>query len=226
MSAKFHGERRRAARILLVDDHPAVRQGLAEVIRREKDLTVCGEADSQSQALQIIAAMRPDLTLVDLALKNSLGLELIKDLHARYPDLLILVVSMHEESLYAARSIRAGARGYINKQEAMTQVIAAIRQVLSGRVYLSSDLATHLAAESLTGFRRAAASTTDSLSDRELEVLELVGQGFSTLQIAQRLHLDDSTIATYRDRIKQKCNLSDALELLQFAIRWRERERV
>ena len=203
-----------------------MREGLAEVLRREPDFQVCGEAEDRAQALTVIAATKPDLVIVDLALKNSHGMELVKDLSVLYPKLCILVVSMHDEFVNAERVIRAGARGYITKQEATTKILQAIRCVLSGQVYLSQQAAAQIAAKSLGRSRTGSGLTVDGLTDRELQVFELVGRGHSTRQIAEKLNLEVSTIETYRTRIKEKLNLPDALELLQCAIRWNNSFRI
>ena len=207
-------------RILLVDDHPMVRERLAEVIERELDLTVCGEAEDRFRALEVIATTRPHLVIIDLTLKNSHGIELIKDIRSRYPEALMLVVSMHDELLHAERVIRAGAKGYITKQEATRKVMLAIRTVLKGEVYLSEKMAARIAARALGSPRTEKVSPIAQLSDRELCVLEMIGQGHSTRQIAGSLHLDIRTVETYRARIKEKLNLQDGNELLHFAIRW------
>lgn len=211
-------------RILLVDDHPMVRERLAEVIEREPDLAVCGEAEDRLGALDVIAAERPQLAIIDLTLKDSQGLELIKDIHSRYPEILMLVVSMHDELLHAERAIRAGAKGYITKQEATRKVMLAIRTVLKGEVYLSEQMAARIAARALGGARAEDASPISLLSDRELSVFEKLGQGQSTRQISETLHLDMRTVETYRSRIKEKLNLKDGNELLQYAIRWVQAE--
>lgn len=207
-------------RILLVDDHPMVRERLAEVIQREPDLTVCGEAEDRFGALELIATACPHLVIVDLTLKQSHGIELIKDVRSRHPGVLMLVLSMHDELLHAERVIRAGARGYITKQEATRKIMQAIRTVLSGGVYLSEKMAARIATSAVGGPRREAGLPISALSDRELRVFELIGQGHGTRQIADELHLDMRTIETYRSRIKEKLNLKDANELLQFSIRW------
>jgi len=207
-------------RIVLVDDHPMVRERLAEVINREPDLHVCGEAEDRNDALKVIGATAPHLAIVDLSLKNSHGLELIKDLRVMHPDVRVLVVSMQEESLYAERVIRAGAQGYITKQEATRNIMEAIRRVLGGEVYLSTQLARRIAA-TLIGRQRANNNAAiGSLADRELQVFELAGLGLGTRQIADKLRLDAKTIETYKARIKEKLKLRDASELLQQAIAW------
>jgi DNA-binding NarL/FixJ family response regulator len=213
-------------RIVLVDDHPLMREGLAEVLRREPDLQVCGEAEDRVQALDVIKKIKPDLAIVDLALKNSHGLELIKDLTTLYPKLRTLVVSMHDEFVNAERASRAGSSGYITKQEAATKILQAVRCVLAGEIFLSERAALQIATKSAGRARSGSGLTVDGLTDRELQVFERVGRGLSTRQIAEQLHLDVSTIETYRARIKEKLRLRDALELLQCAIRWNSSFRV
>ena len=207
-------------RILLVDDHPMVRERLAEVIQREPDLTVCGEAEDRATALERIAATHPHLAIVDLTLKQSHGIELIKDIRSQHPGVLILVVSMHDELLHAERVIRAGAHGYITKQEATRKIMLAIRTVLGGGVYLGEKVAARIAAGAVGSPRVDGSLPIAQLSDRELVVFEKLGQGHGTRQIAEDLHLDMRTIETYRARIKEKLNLKDANDLLQHAIRW------
>lgn len=207
-------------RILLVDDHPLVRLSLREVIKREPDLVVCGEAEDREQALELADSEKPHLAIVDLTLKTSNGMDLIKDLRARHPKVHILVLSMHDETLHAERAIRAGARGYITKQEATKKIMVAIRQVLNGEIYWSERAAARVASKIARGTKASSNSPEDLLADRELQVLELIGAGQSTRQIAAGLHIDVSTVETYRARIKEKLNLEDSLALLQFAIRW------
>lgn len=207
--------------IVIVDDHPLVRERLIELINRESDLNVCGEAEDRHEALVLIKQCRPALGIVDLTLKSSLGMELIKDLQIQHPAVKILVVSMQDELIYAERCIRAGARGYITKQEASRHVMQAIRQVLAGKVYVSDLVASQLLSRSIG--RQAGPDFVLSISllaDRELQVFELIGKGFSTRQIAESLLLDIKTIETYRARIKEKLVLKDASELLQRAIAW------
>ncbi|HEX3797405.1 MAG TPA: response regulator transcription factor [Verrucomicrobiae bacterium] len=211
---------RNEVRILIVDDHPLVRLSLREVIKRESDLFVCGEAEDREQALELVASAKPHLAIVDLTLKSSNGMDLIKDLRDRFPKVQILVLSMHDEALHAERAIRAGARGYITKQEATKKIMVAIRQVLSGEIYWSERAAAQVASKIARATRAATTSSVDTLADRELQVFELIGAGQSTRQIAAALHIDVSTVETYRARIKEKLNLDDSLALLQFAIRW------
>ncbi len=212
-------EARTPTRILLVDDHPLIREGLAEVLQREQDLQVCGEVEDRIGALAAVESTRPDLVIVDLVLKKSSGLELIKDLRARFPGILILVVSMQDEQVYAERAIRAGAAGYITKEQAADRVVEAVRQVLAGTVCVSQEVAAGLAAKLAGRPQTVAALHMDRLTDRELQVLELLGEGLGRHQIAERLHLDISTVETYRCRLKEKLQLKDAQEVLQYAIR-------
>jgi DNA-binding NarL/FixJ family response regulator len=207
-------------RILIVDDHPLVRLSLREFIRREKDLEVCGEAEDREQALAAAEATKPHLAIIDLTLKTSNGMELIKDMRDHHPDVQILVLSMHDETIHAERAIRAGARGYITKQEATTRVMVAIRQIMSGEIYWSERAAARVASKIAGPARGVAESPVDCLTDRELQVFEMIGSGKSTRQISASLHIDVSTVETYRARIKEKLNLKDSLALLQFAIRW------
>jgi DNA-binding NarL/FixJ family response regulator len=210
-----------STRIVIVDDHPLVRERLVELINREPDLIVSGEAEDRQNALEIIGCVQPHLAVIDLSLKNSLGIELIKDLQARSPEILILVVSMQDEMIHAERCIRAGARGYITKQEASRHVMQAIRRVLAGEIYLSPTVSNQVLSRSLGHPSDAGESSAISLlTDRELQVFELTGKGHSTRQIADYLQLEIKTIETYRARIKEKLVLKDGTELLQHAIHW------
>ncbi|MHC4114329.1 MAG: response regulator transcription factor [Planctomycetota bacterium] len=207
-------------RVVIVDDHPIVRQGLAGLIEHEDDLMVCGEAGDAHQAMKIIEKSEPDIAIIDIALKDSSGIELIKDIKVRYPALPLLVLSMHDESLYAERALRAGAKGYVMKQRGTDKVIFAIRKIMSGQVYVSDRMASKMVRKLVGGKPEVGASPIDCLSDRELEVFLLIGQGHGTRQISEQLHLSVKTIETYRSHIKEKLNLYDAAELLQYAIQW------
>lgn len=210
----------RKVRILLVDDHPIMRRGLAELINLEKDLAVCGEADSIQTALELIKRTEPHVALVDLSLKNESGLELIKDIKARYPAVLILVLSMHDELFYAERVLRAGAKGYVMKQQATDLVLKAIRRILGGEVYLSDAMSSKVL-RNVTGKKtEKAGASVDQLSDRELEVFRLIGTGLGTRQIAERLSRSVKTVETYREHIKLKLDLKGSSELVQNAIQW------
>ena len=208
--------------ILIVDDHPMMRKGLAQLINHEPDLTVCLEADTAAQALALVAGTKPDLVLVDISLPDRNGLELIKDLQVYHPGLPVLVVSMHDESLYAERVLRAGGRGYIMKQEGGKLLMRAIRQVLEGRIYVSDKMASKIL-EIFSGHRAEAAdSPTEMLSDREFEVFQLVGQGKGTRQIAELLRLSIKTVEVHRANIKRKLKLQTGADLIRYAIRWTE----
>lgn len=207
-------------RILIVDDHPMVRDWLTQMIKREPDLTVCGEADSAAHALEAVAALKPDMAIVDLTIKDSHGTELIRELGVRFKELPVLVLSMHDESLYAERAIRAGARGYITKQEAGHKIKEAIRSVLGGQIYISEALASKMIRSLATRPANAPPLPVDSLSERQLEVLRLIGQGRPTSQIADELHLSIKTVEGYVARIKEKLGLATANELLQYAIKF------
>ena len=207
-------------RILIVDDHPIVRQGLAELVNHEEDFAVCGQAEDYHEALRALDQLNPDMAVVDISLKETSGLELIKDIHLQHPDLPVLALSMHDETLYAERALRAGAMGYIMKQEATENVIAAIRRVLAGEIYVSDRMASRMVRKLVTGQTVTSASPVDCLSDRELEVFRLIGKGHGTRQISERLCLSVKTIETYRAHIKDKLVLADAAELLQYAIKW------
>ena len=212
----------RTTRVLLVDDHPIVRERIMEIINDEAGLIVVGEAEDRHGAIEAIQATKPSLAIIDITLKNSNGLELIKDIHARWPKLLMLVVSMHDESLYAERVLRAGARGYMTKQEATSNILLAIRRVLDGGVYLNEKASSKVLSRLLTQPRRGKDSVTDVLADRELQVFELTGDGLSIREIAEKLGIDMKTVETYRARIKDKLDLQNSSELLQLAIRWRQ----
>lgn len=210
----------RSIRVFLVDDHPLVRQALKHAIRHERDLEVCGEAEDKDEALKGIASAEPDLAIVDLRLRSSDGLELVKDLRDRHPKVLSLVLSMQDESLTAERAVRAGARGYISKQESPCKIIEAVRKVLGGEIYWSEKAAAQVASKIASPSRPSNTSAVDHLSERELQVFEHIGMGHNTNQIAESLHIDVSTVETYRARIKDKLNLKNGSELLQTAIRW------
>lgn len=215
----LNNESRQVYRTMIVDDHPIVREGITAVINREPDLEVCGQAGGLAEAMRMHRELRPDLVVADVTLSDGSGLDLVKELVALDPDVKVLVQSMHEESLYAERSLRAGARGYINKEEAPKQLINAIRQVLSGRVYLSSSMTDRMLSRSVRGVS-SDQSPFDTLSDRELEVFEQIGRGITTRRIAQNLYLSPKTIETYRENIKAKLNLRNATELTQHAVQW------
>ena len=209
----------RKKKVLIVDDHPIVRQGLAQLLRQEPDLTVCGEADHGQGIAQVIAELKPDILVLDLTLKDTSGIDVIKELTPRFPNLPILVLSIHDESLYAERVLRAGAKGYIMKEEAAEKVVTAVREVLRGEIYVGEKLKSRLLSKAL-GAPKAGASPLEVLSDRELEVFRLLGQGYSTRRIAERFNRSIKTVEIYRANIKQKLGLKDAAELIHCAVRW------
>ncbi len=208
------------ARIILVDDHPVVRERLAELIAEEQDLAVCGQADDAPQALELIGSTRPDLAIVDLGLKHSSGLDLIKQIRSAFRGVAVLVLSMFDETVWAERAIQAGALGYVNKQEASKMIVTAIRSVLAGEMYLSPTLAQRLAARIVHSRPGETVAGVESLTDRELQVFGLIGRGFNSRQIADEMGIDASTVDTYRARVKEKLKLPDAAALLQYAIAW------
>ena len=211
-------------RILLVDDHPLMRKGLAMTIESESDLEVVGQAADAEDALAQFDDLDPDLAVVDVSLPGMNGLELIKHLLSRKPDLVTLVVSRHDESLYAERAIRAGARGYVSKLQADEEIIQAVRQVLRGGIYLSDTPKDKLLFGAATGTKSPMQSPLEVLSDRELEVFEMTGRGLPTREIAERMHLSVKTVESYRARIKTKLNLESGTELMQHAVHWVEGE--
>jgi DNA-binding NarL/FixJ family response regulator len=211
-------------RVVIVDDHPLFRERLSELINGEPDMEVCGEAEDAQQAIGLIRDSSPDLAVVDISLKGCSGLVLIKSIRALSIGVPILVLSMQDESLYAERALRSGATGYITKDEPADNVLSAIRRVLAGEVYLSGSM-TSVFLKGLTGGMKSTVRPLDRLTDRELEVLELIGRGHTTRQIAETLRLGVATVDTYRARVKEKMNLRTSTELQHFAVRWvRERE--
>jgi|ERR1700677_695930 DNA-binding NarL/FixJ family response regulator len=209
-------------KIMLVEDHPVMRQGLAQMIAQEPDLVVCGQFDDAGDAFEAIEKLAPDLAIVDLTLKTTSGLELVKNIKAAHPKLRVLVLSMYDETLYAERSLRAGAAGYIMKQEAIEKVLAAVRQVLSGGIFLSEKMSSRLMHQLVGGKAPGPGSLMERLSDRELEVFGLIGEGRGTRQIAEQLHLSVKTIESHRAHIKEKLNLKTATELVHRAIQMRQ----
>jgi DNA-binding NarL/FixJ family response regulator len=209
----------RKKRVFLVDDHPAMRQGLKELIDQETDLAVCGQAGDIPSALEGIQKTRPDIAIVDLTLKDSNGLELVKDLKVRHGALPALVLSMHGEAVYAERCIRAGARGYIMKEATTENIIEAIHRVLGGDIYLSPAVSSKML-KKMAGVRAADADPVESLSDRELEVFRLIGEGLRTRDIADRFHLSVKTVESYREHIKIKLDLDNAAKLTRAAVEW------
>ncbi|MBV8815746.1 MAG: response regulator transcription factor [Verrucomicrobia bacterium] len=210
----------RQFRVLIVDDHPMTRAGLVYLINHQPDMITCAEAENAGRALDAVRKASPDIVLVDITLPGKSGLELIKDIKAIEPELPMLVISMHDESLYAERSLRAGARGYISKHEGGEKLIDAIRHILAGRIYVSENLAAQIL-EVFSGVQSAGKrGLVEQLSDREFEVFELLAQGLSSQEIAQRLHLSSKTVDAHRASIKSKLKLKTTSELVAYAARW------
>jgi DNA-binding NarL/FixJ family response regulator len=222
-SAGSNNEVSTKTKVLIVDDHAVVREGLTALINHEQDMTVCGQAEDAHEAMSVIKSCSPDVVVVDISLKSGSGIELIKDIKIHFPDLAVLTLSMHDESLYAERALRAGARGYVMKQQATENVITAIRRIADGQLYISDRMASRMVSKLVTGSGDMGISPVDTLSDRELEVFLLIGRGYGTRQISDQLHLSSKTIETYRAHIKDKLKLASAAELLQYAIQWAAR---
>jgi DNA-binding NarL/FixJ family response regulator len=207
-------------KVLVIDDHPIVRERLAELINQESDLVVCGEAEDSHQARKAVADLQPDIAIVDITLKDTYGIELIKEFKDRYPKLPMLVLSMHDEALYGERALRAGARGYLTKQEATKKVVDAIRKVLAGEIYTSEKMAATILQKVAGGKAPGGGSPTDVLTDRELEVFQLLGQGKTVKEIAESLFVSAKTVEAHREHIKQKMNFKSSAELLRYAIQF------
>ena len=212
-------------RIMVVDDHPIVRQGLALLINREPDLVVCGEAQEAMGAMHVLSSSRPDVLIVDISLSGPDGIDLLKNIRTTHPTLPVLILSMHDESVYAERALRAGANGYIMKQEATENVLVAVRRILSGEIYVSARIANQMLRHYITGTGTLRDSSIADLSDRELEVFRLIGEGHGTRQIAEKLHLSVKTVESYQAHIKEKLSLRSSRELMQRAIQWNMNEK-
>jgi len=212
------GKRKR--RVLIVDDHPIVRQGLRRVMENEDDLVVCGEAESARDARTAIKELHPDVVIADISLKQGDGIELVRDVRAHHPTLPILVLSMHDETIYAERMLSAGANGYIMKQAASDQFLASVRRVLDGGIYVSEAVGTNMIQKFAAGGAYISANPIDRLSNRELQILHMIGKGMSTRETAQSLNLSIKTIESHRQRIKRKLNLATGTQLVQYAVNW------
>jgi DNA-binding NarL/FixJ family response regulator len=206
-------------KVLLIDDHPIVRQGLVQLINQEVDMFVVAEASSAREAMEQAEATKPDVAIVDISLEDRSGVELIKDFGQRHPNMLCLALSMYDESMYAVRVLRAGGRGYVMKQEATKKVITAIRRVVEGHVYVSDELASRLVGQTMLGGNDSG-SPVASLSDRELEVLTLIGRGLGTREVAERLFISVKTVEAHKERLKEKLKLTSSTELLRFAVQF------
>jgi DNA-binding NarL/FixJ family response regulator len=207
-------------KIYLVDDHPLMRKGIAMTLDLEMDFEVCGQAESAEEAISDIPAKKPDIVVIDISLPGMNGIELIKHLKAQNPDLLMLVVSRHDEDMYAERAIKAGARGYLMKMEAGDVIVNAIRRILKGQIYLSEEINNKLLMGMMSGGQVGRSSPLEVLSDRELEVFELIGNGSTTREIAERMHVSIKTVESYRTRIKTKLDISTGNELIKQAVQW------
>lgn len=216
----------RKSRVFIVDDHPLVREGLANLINAQNDLMVCGEAEDSARAIAGIVKARPHVALIDISLKNESGLELVKHLASQFPQVALIVLSMHDETLYAERALRAGARGYVMKREASKSVLASIRRVLEGGVHVSARVGSRLTVKAAAPREAAAGSPIERLSDRELEIFRLLGQGRTTSQIAGDLNLSLKTVQAYCARAKEKFGVTSLTELLRAAIRWEDASHV
>ncbi len=211
-------------KIFIVEDHPIFRKGLAQLINNEKDLTVCGEAEDTFNAFKGFEEKKPDLVIIDITLKDRSGIDLIKDSRIKFPNMPIIVLSMHDEKIYAERTLKAGAKGYVMKQEAPETIIKAIHHVLKGNIYVSDQIATRIFSMMLDGKSRIDSSPVDLLTDRELEVFELIGQGLGTRQVAYKLNISIKTVENHRVHIKEKLSLKSAIELVQRATLWVQKD--
>ncbi|HQF37958.1 MAG TPA: response regulator transcription factor [Opitutaceae bacterium] len=209
-------------RIFIVDDHPLLRKGLGELINQQLDMIICGEAEDAPEALKAICQIRPDLVIVDISLKSQNGIELIKNIKAINPSIQILVLSMHDESIYALRVLKAGAKAYVMKQEVVDKVMEAIRRIRTGKVFVSERVAAQMLSQVVDGNDPSRNSPVDSLSDRELEIVTMIGNGTPTREIAQRLSISIKTVESHRAHIKEKLSLTNATQLVQWCVRWVE----
>jgi len=210
----------RKSKILIVDDHSVVREGLSTVINQEPDLAVCGVAENASEAMTSVSALKPDAAIVDLSLEGRNGLDLVKDFKARHPQLRVMVLSMHDEALYAERALQAGAHGYIMKKESTRNILAALRHIIDGGVYASGRVTENMMQRVARHGMVQPRTPVELLSDRELEVFELLGEGLTTHETADKLHLSMKTVSCYRQNIKAKLNLKTAAELVRYAVHW------
>jgi len=208
-------------RVVLIDDHPIMRHGLAQLVRGEAGLDVCGEAGSAREGLEVVGRLKPDLAIIDLTLPDKNGLELVKDIRAMHPATVCLVLSMHDEAIYGERSLRAGARGYVMKEEAADHLVTAIHKVLTGGLYVSETLNARML-EQMTAPTRSKAAGIDSLTDRELEILELIGKGVATKNIATQLSISARTVEAHRAHVKEKLSITDGAALVRYAVQWME----
>ena len=207
-------------RIYIVDDHPLVRQGLSQIVASESDMEICGEAEDSPAAIRGVGEANPDAIIVDISLKGTNGLELIKNLKAIQEDIPILVFSMHDETIFAQRALRAGAKGYVMKKESPSKIVDAIRKIIQGEIYVSPSVADQVLHQIVNGPGNVSTSPVDRLTDRELEVVQLIGRGLSSREVAKSLHLSVKTIESHRAHVKEKLSLRNATELVQFSVQW------
>lgn len=207
-------------RIYIVDDHPLVRHGLSQIVANEADMEICGEAEDSPAAIRGVGEANPDAIIVDISLKGANGLELIKNLKAIHEDIPILVFSMHDETIYAQRALRAGAKAYVMKKESPSKVVDAIRKIIQGEIYVSPSVADQVLHQIVNGPGNVSTSPVDRLTDRELEVVQLIGRGLSSREVAESLHLSVKTIESHRAHVKEKLGLRNATELVQFSVQW------
>ena len=207
-------------RIYIVDDHPLVRHGLCQIVANEADMEICGEAEDSPAAIRGVGEANPDAIIVDISLKGANGLELIKNLKAIHEDIPILVFSMHDETIYAQRALRAGAKAYVMKKESPSKVVDAIRKIIQGEIYVSPSVADQVLHQIVNGPGNVSTSPVDRLTDRELEVVQLIGRGLSSREVADSLHLSVKTIESHRAHVKEKLGLRNATELVQFSVQW------
>jgi DNA-binding NarL/FixJ family response regulator len=220
MTAAASATQKEKIRILVVDDHPIVRQGLAQLIAREPNMSMCAEAEDAAHALKAIETAAPNFVIVDISMKGPDGIDLLKSIRCSHPQLPVLILSMHDESVYAERALRAGANGYMMKQEATENVLVAVRRIWGGEIYISDKIASKILRNLAAGPGSAKRSTIESLTDRELEVFQLIGRGCSTREIAEELHVSVKTVETYHAHIKEKLSLRNVRELVQHAAQW------
>ncbi|HPS58830.1 MAG TPA: response regulator transcription factor [Spirochaetota bacterium] len=213
----------RKYKIYIVEDHPIFLDGISQLINKEEDMFVIGGCESSGECLKVLKDAMPDLIIVDITLKDSCGIELTKELKKKYPNLPVLILSMHEELIFADRVLKAGARGYITKREATTKVIEAIRRVLQGKIYICDTMIDHFLERSITGVQNFNESPVEKLSEREFEVFNLIGKGMTNRSIAEVLSVSTNTISTYRERIKDKLNLQNNAELNRYAMQWMQK---
>ncbi len=209
-----------ATKILIVDDHPLVRQGLIGLLSTQDDFMVCGEASGIAEAQQVADAEHPDVAIIDITLEDGSGIELIKDFHASFPDMKLLVLSMHDELVFAERALRAGAVGYVNKQEVSRSIVRAIREILNGKMYLSQRATERMVQLAVGSKSHGGQSPVERLTDREIEIFQMIGQGLTTRQIAGKLGLSPKTVDAHRERIKQRLELKNVTELTKHAVQW------